>query len=31
MCKCDMSLISFIKIIADLEMSYEINEYNIDQ
>ena len=27
-CLCDMSIISFIKIIADLQMSYEINQYN---
>ena len=30
MCRCDMSILSFVKIIADLAMSYEINQYNIN-
>ena len=28
MCLCDMSILSFVKIIADLSISYEINQYN---
>jgi class 3 adenylate cyclase len=28
MCRCDMSILAFVKIIADLAISYEINQYN---
>lgn len=31
MCRCDMSIISFVKIVADLSISYEINQFNINQ